>query len=84
MDILDPYSVENLLITHGIMTRGLVEKPGVFRSRSVDVVDQEGHVFHFGTLPQYMLGLMEEFLGWTKIATSICSFIAVCFTMSWN
>lgn len=66
MDKLDPYSVDDLLTAHGIMTRGLVEESGVFRSRPVGVVDQEGHVLHFGTLPQYVPDLMEELLVWTK------------------
>lgn len=66
LDELDPYSVDDLLTAHGIMTRGLVEESGVFRSRPVGVVDQEGHVLHFGTLPQYVPGLVEELLNWTK------------------
>ena len=36
------------------MTRGLVEESGMFRSRPVGVVDQEGHVLHIGTLPNYV------------------------------
>lgn len=35
LDELDPYSVDDLLTAHGIMTRGLVEESGVFRSRPV-------------------------------------------------
>ena len=66
MDELDPYSVDDLLTAHGIMTRGLVEESGVFRSRPVGVVDSEGHVLHFGTLPQYVPGLVMELLDWTK------------------
>lgn len=66
LDELDPYSVDDLLTAHGIMTRGLVEESGVFRSRPVGVVDQEGHVLHFGTLPQYVPSLVEELLDWTK------------------
>ena len=53
LDELDPYSVDDLLTAHGIMTRGLVEESGIFRTRPVGVVDSEGHVLHFGTLPQY-------------------------------
>ena len=82
MDKLDPYSVDDLLAAHGIMTRGLVEESGVFRSRPVGVVDQEGHVLRFGTLPQYVPGLVEELLDWTKTVKSTCLFAAVYFTMS--
>ncbi len=66
LDELDPYSVDELLTAHGIMTRGLVEESGVFRSCPVGVVDQAGHVLHFGTLPQYVPGLVEELLDWTR------------------
>jgi len=66
LDELDPYSVDDLLTAHGIMTRGLVEESGVFRSHPVGVVDQEGHVLHFGTLPQYVPDLVMELLDWTK------------------
>lgn len=66
LDELDPYSVDDLLLAHGIMTRGLVDESGVFRSRPVGVVDQEGHVLHFGTLPQYVPDLVIELLDWVK------------------
>ncbi len=66
LDELDPYCVDDLLTAHGVMTRGLVEESGVFRSSPVGVVDQEGHVLHFGTLPQYVPGLVVELLDWVK------------------
>ena len=66
LDELDPYSVDDLLTAHGIMTRGLVEESGVFRSRPVGVVDSEGNVLHFGTLPQYVPDLVMELLDWAK------------------
>lgn len=66
LDELDPYSVDDLLTAHGIMTRGLVEESGMFRTRPVGVVDQEGHVLHFGTLPQYVPDLVMELLDWVK------------------
>lgn len=66
LDELDPYSVDDLLLAHGIMTRGLVEESGMFRTRPVGVVDQEGHILHFGTLPQYVPDLVMELLEWAK------------------
>ena len=66
LDELDPFSVDDLLTAHSIMTRGLVDESGVFRSKPVGVVDQEGHILHFGTLPQYVPDLVMELLGWTK------------------
>ena len=63
---LDPYSVDDLLMAHGIMTRGLVEESGMFRSGSVGVVDQNGHVLHFGTLAPYVPDLVDDLLEWVK------------------
>ena len=68
MDKLDPYSMDDLLKAHGVMMNGLVNKSGEFRSSNVVVVDSEGNVIHFGTLPQYISGLMQELLDWTKVS----------------
>lgn len=66
LDDLDPYSVDDLLAAHEVMTRGLLDESGVFRTRPVGVVDGEGHVLHFGTLPLYVPGLVTELLDWAK------------------
>lgn len=66
LDRLDPYSIDDLLLAHGILTRGLVEESGVFRTRPVGVVVSDGQVLHFGTLPQYVPDLVTELLEWVK------------------
>lgn len=66
MDKLNPYSVDDLLTAHGIMTRGLVEESGMFRTRNVGVVDSQGRVLHFGTLPNYVPGLVAELMNWAN------------------
>ena len=66
MDKLDPYSVNDLLSAHGVMTGGLVGESGCFRSRPVGVVDKQGNVLHFGTLPDYVPGLVTELLDWVR------------------
>lgn len=66
MEYLNPYSVDDLLTAHGIMTRGLVEEAGYFRSGPVGVVDKQGNVLHFGTLPDFVPTLMTELLEWTE------------------
>ena len=66
LDELNPYSADDLLLAHGILMRSLIEEAGEFRSRPVGVVDQSGNILHFGTLPQYVPGLMTELLEWTK------------------
>lgn len=66
LDELNPYSVDDLLLAHGIMTRELVEESGVFRSRPVGVVDKEGNVLHVGTLPQYVPDSVIGLLDWAQ------------------
>ena len=66
MDSLDPYSVDDLLRAHGVMTKGLIAESGCFRSRPVGVVDKQGNILHFGTLPDYVPGLVVELLDWVR------------------
>lgn len=66
LDELNPYSVESLLFAHSIMMRDLVGEAGVFRSKSVGVVDSNGNVLHFGTLPKYVPNLTIELLEWVN------------------
>ena len=66
LDALDPFSVEDLLLAHGVMEQGLIEEAGVFRSGNVGVADAGGRILHFGTLPAYVPGAVEKLLTWTK------------------
>lgn len=66
LDELDPYSVDALLLAHGIMMRSLVSESGMFRAKPVGVVDAKGNVLHFGTLPQYVPDLVMKLLSWVK------------------
>ena len=66
MDSLDPYSVDDLLNAHKVMTRDLIDESGCFRSRPVGVVDKQGNILHFGTLPDYVPGLVMELLDWVR------------------
>ena len=66
LDELNPYSVDSLLFAHSIMMRDLVSESGVFRSRPVGVVDSQGNVLHFGTLPKYVPDLTMELLEWIE------------------
>lgn len=66
MDALNPYCVEDLLKAHAVMTRGLTQESGCFRSGSVGVVDKDGNILHFGALPAYAPGLTMELLDWVE------------------
>lgn len=66
LDSLNPYSVDELLNAHAVMTKGLTEESGCFRSGPVGVVDKEGKILHFGTLPDYAPELTMELLDWVR------------------
>ena len=66
LDELNPYSVDSLLFAHSIMMRDLVGEAGAFRSKPVGVVDSNGNVLHFGTLPKYVPDLTMELLEWVE------------------
>lgn len=66
MDKLNPYSIDDLLKAHSVMVKGLVGEAGAFRSRPVGIVDGDGNVLHFGTLPQYVPQLVQGLLDWIK------------------
>ncbi len=66
LDQLDPYSVDDLLNAHAVMTKGLVEESGCFRSGPVGVVDKQGNILHFGSLPDYVPGNTAELLEWVR------------------
>lgn len=66
LDTLNPYSVDDLLLAHEVMTRGLVDESGSFRSGSVGVVDNHGNILHVGTLPAYVPELVCELLDWVR------------------
>ncbi len=66
LDELDPYSVDDLLTAHGVMMRGLVAECGMFRSGPVGVVDKDGNILHFGSLPTVVPGLVFELLDWVR------------------
>lgn len=66
LDELNPYSIDSLLFAHSIMMRDLVGESGVFRSKAVGVVDSQGNILHFGTLPRYVPDLTEDLLKWVN------------------
>lgn len=48
------------------MMRDLVSESGIFRSKPVGVVDSQGNVLHFGTLPKYVPDLTIQLLEWIE------------------
>ena len=63
---MDPYSVEDFLGAHHLLTHGLVKHPGQFRLSDVGVYDASGRVVHVGARPQFVPRLVAELFSWAK------------------
>lgn len=61
----DPYSVGDFLKAHKLMTGGLLEESGKFRSGDVGVFDGDVAV-HIGARPQFIFGLVKDLFAWAK------------------
>jgi Fic family protein len=61
----NPYTVEDFLKTHKLMTDGLVNESGKFRSGDVGVFDGDV-VVHVGARPRFVPQLIEELFEWAK------------------
>ncbi|MBR1762809.1 MAG: Fic family protein [Eubacterium sp.] len=65
LDTLNPGSEADLLKSHRVLMRGLVDEAGEYRTKPVGVVDSgSGEIIHFGALPSVVPKLMEELLEW--------------------
>ncbi len=61
----DPYSIDDFLKAHRLMTDGLVKESGRFRSGDVGVFNGD-RVVHIGVRPHFVPGLMKELFGWAR------------------
>lgn len=61
----DPYSVNDFLTAHKLMTDGLVEESGMFRDGDVAVFDGDV-VVHLGARPQFVPQLIGDLFTWAK------------------
>ncbi|MCD7784635.1 MAG: Fic family protein [Oscillospiraceae bacterium] len=66
LDELNPYSIDDLVKAHGVMMRGLISECRMFRTKPVGVVDKDGNIVHFGTLPQYVPEAVSNLLDWAE------------------
>ena len=82
LDELDPYSLDSLLFAHGIMTRGLVDESGVFRSRLSELLTAAEECFTSELCRIMLRTLLKVFLNGQRKAICQCSSKAASFTMS--
>lgn len=76
LDILNPYSIEDLLVAHRIMTKDLIKESGMFRSGNAGVYDGE-KLIHAGTPSSYIPEVMGILFTWLK-ESSLYPLIKAC------
>ncbi len=64
LDDLDPWSVDDFLRAHGLLTAGLVTEAGAFRTVDVDIVAADGTVLHSGSRNEKVPRLVAELFEW--------------------
>ena len=60
----DPYALDDLLKAHGLLTQGLVDRPGKFRDCNVGVMDGAGNVVHMAPPFANVPALMRDLFAW--------------------
>lgn len=76
LPFLDPYSIDDLLRVHKVMTEGLIPEAGRFRSKNAGVFDGE-RLIHAGTPANYVPELISQLFEWLK-ENSLHPLIASC------
>ena len=63
---LNPYSINDLKKTHGIMTYLTVDEAGIFRKGNEGVFDENGNCIHVCPPPEQVDFLMKKLFNWMK------------------
>lgn len=66
LENIDPYSISDLLKTHGIMMQGLVPEAGKIRTSQVGVVNNLGKVVHSAPSHDMVPSLLSDLFNWLK------------------
>jgi len=64
LDTLDPWNVDDFLSAHRLLTAGLVQESGAFRTVGVEIVNAFGEVVHTGSAADKVPHLIAELLQW--------------------
>ena len=63
---LDPLSSKDLLKTHALMTKGLVDRPGKWRNCNVGVFNAQGRAMHHAPPWDHVPFLMKDLFAWLR------------------
>ena len=64
LDELDPWSVDDFLKAHALLTNGLIDESGTFRTVEVEIVSAKGDVLYTGSYAEKVPRLIEELFQW--------------------
>jgi len=64
IETFNPYSMDDLLKAHSLMTEGLVDRPGKWRNVNVGVMGADGSVSHIAPPWNRVPGLMGDLFDW--------------------
>ena len=64
VETIDPFSISELISTHGVMMKGLVEEAGQIRTSPVGVINQNGEVLHIAPPAGMVYGLLHQLFDW--------------------
>ena len=64
IESFNPYSIDDLLKAHGLMTKGLVDRHGKFRNCNVGVMDGAGNVVHMAPPFANVPSLVKDLFAW--------------------
>ncbi|MGX2969086.1 Fic family protein [Ursidibacter sp. B-7004-1] len=62
----DPYSIDDFLKAHQLLTQGIVNQTGQFRSKDVGIYNSSGQLIHMGARPQFVEKLVSDLFQWAK------------------
>lgn len=69
IESLDPWSADDFLRAHALLTEGLVRESGEFRTIDVDLVGPTGKILHSGSSFKKVPGLIAWLFAWGKAST---------------
>lgn len=63
---INPYSIDDLLYVHGILTNGLIEESGKFRSGNEGVFDEDNNCIFIAPKPDLVMDLINDLFKYIK------------------
>ncbi|MFR5857258.1 MAG: Fic family protein [Bacilli bacterium] len=63
---INPYSIDDLLYVHGILTNGLIEESGKFRNGNEGVFDEDNNCIFIAPKPDLVMDLINDLFNYIK------------------